>query len=290
MHNIPTLGRPQYSPDWDFFQKYGRAAIQLSPVLILFAMSQALVWLKDIDPMIKIYFIVGGFGITALWMILDIFTDKSDFATFLDIQNHIDAIDRVAQQTIYDGLQDIKLIDDSELEGGDSEKVVLYVINSLVFRALTPSVYQNHHGKELVNSGSSDKYIERKKKLVHKMFSGANAGYKQLVANRCGGHVDFEQAVDSVVCRWIRDDVVPAVRNACEQKIVYYNILKARKDLSCMFKSKTQERIVKNMLYINALNGLSLRSDITFRSRIILPANAVQAAPKKQCDTGTYQI
>jgi len=282
MFHTTPLGRPPHTSEGDFFHKYGKAAIQLSPVLILFAMSQALVWLKDIDPMIKIYFIVGGFGITALWMILDIFTDKSDLATFLDVQNHIEAIDRVAQQTIYDGLQDIKLIDDSELEGDDSERVVLYVINSLVFRALTPSVYQNHHGKELVDSGSSDKYIERKKKLVQKMFSGANAGYKQLVANRLNGQANFDQAVDSAVCRWIRDDVVPAVRNACEQKIVYYNILKARKDLSCMFKSKTQERIVKNMLYINALNGLSLRSDIALRSRIILPANAAEA-----CNGGT---
>ncbi|MCL2711279.1 MAG: hypothetical protein FWE95_10400, partial [Planctomycetaceae bacterium] len=183
MFHMPTLGRPQHTPEWDFFHKYGKAAIQLSPVIILFAMSQALVWLKDIDPMIKIYFVVGGFGITALWMILDIFTDKSDLATFLDIQNHIEAIDRVAQQTIYDGLQDVKLIDDSELESNDGERVVRYVINSLAYRALTPSVYQNHHGKELV-TGSVDDYIERKKKLVCRMFSGANAGYKQLVSNR----------------------------------------------------------------------------------------------------------
>lgn len=276
-------GRPHTS-EWDIFQKYGKAVIQLSPVLILFAMSQALVLLKDVDPMIKIYFVVGGFGITALWMILDIFTDKSDFATFLDIQNHIDAIDRVAQQTIYDGLQDVKLIDDSELESNDNERVVRYVINSLAYRALTPSVYQNHHGKELV-IGTVDNYIERKKKLVCRMFSDTNAGYRQLVINRLPGTATFEQAVDSMVCRWIRDDVVPAVRNACEQKIVYYNNLMTRRDLSYMFKSKTQERITKNMQYIAAMNELSLRSDIALRSRIIISAEAVDAG-----NAGAYQI
>ena len=284
MLNVPSLGRPPHTPEWDIFQKYGKAAIQLSPVLILFAMSQALVWLKDIDPMIKIYFIVGGFSITALWMILDIFTDKSDLATFLDIQNHIESIDRVAQQTIYDGLQDAKLIDDSELESDDNERVVRYVINSLAYRALTPSVYQNHHGKELV-AGPVDLYIERKKKLVFRMFSGANAGYKQLVVNRLHGATSFEQAVDSMVCRWIRDDVVPAVRQACEQKIIHYNRLIARKDLSYMFKSKTQERIAKNMRYIASMNELALRSDIAFRSRIILSVDAVEAG-----NAGTYQI
>ena len=245
--NHVTVSTRAHTPEWDSLCKYGKAAMQLSPVVILYVMSQTLVVLKDVDPVIKIYFVVGGFGITALWMILDIFTDKSDLATFLDIQNHIDTIDRVAQQTIYDGLQDAKLIDDSELES-DNERVVRYVINSLAYRALTPSVYQNHHGKELV-AGTVDHYIERKKKLVYRMFSGANAGYKQLVVNRLHGATSFEQAVDSMVCRWIRDDVVPAVRQACEQKIIHYNRLMARKDLSTMFKSKTQERIAKNMRY-----------------------------------------
>ena len=264
-----THSRRQQPYELPFGVGYGKAALQLSPAIIVFAMAHAIASLKDVDPVVKIYFVLGGFLITALWMILDRHKDKSDFTVNTDVQNQIEAIDRDMQEAIYDSLHDLRIIDDTCTDASDEEKIVRCTINNLIFRGLISSIFQNHYGKEIADAGNN--YVEKKKKRIYRLFSGSNAGYKQLLTSRLPAGVTFEQAVDSVVSHWVLDHIIPAVLNACEEKINYYIDLIKRGDLSTTFKAKTQERIDKNRRYIAAAQELQ-QSSLSMRSRVLSSA------------------
>ena len=260
--------------------KYGRTLGHIAPIAVLYVISQALVRMQDVDPQHTVWFVVAGVLMTTLWVAMDVLANKRDFAVFLDIHNNIEPIDRVTQARMYEGLQDTKFLEEDGLFTDDLSKVMCSTVNSMAFRAISPSVYQNHHCRELVGiipggeplpafESPGEVFIARKKRMVYRMFEVADSRYQQFAASHLVHPQTFETLVDSFVCRWIKNEVIPALRTACEQKIVFYRSLCSRPGISREFKRRVHEWITKNKDYLDALSALYLQSDIALRSSTV---------------------
>ena len=240
-------------------KKAGIVTGKLAPIVLMFIAAEA--WaLKTGNSDIQTLLVFMGIGtfLTFILLIFDMLASQSDFAVFLDVHGNIEPIDRDAQTEIYEGLQQIKFVEETT---GSEIDLAVRTVNDIAIAALTPSAYHNHHGKELVDSGY-EMYIDRKKKAVHRAFSRSPMGYMQIASDMSPDH-SFDTAVDVFVRKWIHEEVIPAVKNACKLKIEYYQrIISTKKGISRGFKAKVQEWLSKNEGYIKALDELYAQNRI----------------------------
>ena len=221
------------------------------------------------------YAIVGG-GVTALamWLIFDSFRNRSDVNAGSDIQSIIDMHDRQAQASILNGLQSIGIMEITS-NMSDSDLLAAQITNNRCFTALLPSIYQNHHARE-VGDNCYRNYIERKVSQIMTAFTGQNEGFG-LLAQGLLGDVPLEEAVRALVIKWMRDDVIPAIEQTCRAKILYYKSLENRRDVSFSFKRKAREKREKNEGYLIRIEEIQRESALLTKrlvhaSGIIPPA------------------
>ena len=252
--------------------KYLKMGAQLSPALVIGIGVEVLRYLKeiDIDKETTFYLICAGCLITCFWMLLDWLSssyDRKAEATMRDFNN---LTDKAAQKQIHIGLQGTKLLDDITGVTDNGERALRRSINEISRQALIPSVYHNHHCRELQKHGVQ-KYSSLKRQMVLRAFDGNDIVYRRLAEERLPKGMSFEMAVDEFVGCWLQDDVVPAVRDACEHKIEHYNSIESLRHISRGFRKEVQVHRKKNEEYVHLLSDLYIHSVTLRHSGIITP-------------------
>ena len=252
----------------DAYQKYFNVAQKALPIAVLWLMGDILNRIHAISEQAAIYFIICGFATTIVWMLLEMVSTNADSDVMMDLHDKLDAIDRSVQAQIYAGLQYIRFL--NEFVEAPDEMQRRVVINGIASRALVPSVFQNHHCRELGNPSSNRDYLWEKCRLVMQAFSNDryHLEYQQLVMNRLPKGVAFEAAVGSYVHSLLLEVIIPALITACDKKIAYYDSLLKRKSISRKLREEIKGWRAKNMGYIAAISELRMSSSLITSSMI----------------------
>ena len=255
----------QQEAQHDTWTKYGKLLNSSSPLVIVLLSSSVLTYIKDATIWHWLLFFITGIVLSIIQYLNEIRIQYSELDASRDLHDKLEPIDSKAQSQIYEGLLSMSLIDCTDPELDDVERLMRCRINDLAIYALTPSVYQNHHSRDIAEGGADD-YLEKKKKIVMNKFAQHYAEFRKHVVKRLPKGMTFEQAVDSFICLWVKDEVVPAIKDSCKKKIDYYTKLITVSYISRKFKSDVMEWRKKNIDYISKLDVLENRSDIILRS------------------------
>ena len=139
---------PNYTTEGneDMYQKYIRVFQKVLPIGLLWVMGETLNRLHAISETAVIYFIVGGFATTIVWMLLEMASTNADSGVMMDLNDKQDTIDRTVQAKIYAGLLQIRFVNEHVPNQEEIQQRV--VINGIAARALVPSVLQNHYSRK----------------------------------------------------------------------------------------------------------------------------------------------
>jgi len=232
------------------WQHYKEIIPKALPLFILYAVVEILKVASGLPESIVYHVMLFSTVIFVIYIIISVFC-KDDAQVLVDIFDTVDTIDRTVQAKIYEGLQTYKFID--EFVGDDLEMLARNKVNNIAIRALVPSVFQNHHCREIERLKGCKPYINIKSEITAISFrrDRHRAGYIQLVMDKLPDGLVFDEAVNAYVCRLFTIVIGPTLIWACSEKINYYNrILSERKNISSRFRLDTLSKIEKNKKYI----------------------------------------
>ena len=232
-------------------------------------MGETLNWLNAISETAVIYFIVGGFTTTIIWMLLEMASTNADSDVMMDLNDKQDTIDRTVQGKIYAGLQQIRFINEHVPNQEETQQRV--VINGIAAKALVPSVLQNHYSRKLGCPNANLDYLREKYNEVDAAFSNNHhhLEYRQMVVNRLPEGVTFSDAIASYVNNLLLKIIIPALLDSCEKKIGFYESLLRRGSISQKLRREIKSWLAKNVGYVSALTELRTSSHVLMYSSIM---------------------
>jgi hypothetical protein len=151
----------------------------------------------------------------------------------------------------------------TQLELLDTEKygtnATVEMINLISLQPLIHAASENHHCRELTAEGALG-YIKEKtdevwSKIQHYPDDTLNINYKN---------------VHAFVCYWIKNIVIPRVRESVSKKLEYYESLLLRDDIGNIVKKHINLWIAKNNKYQENIDELSFHTDINEQSTIFI--------------------
>ena len=137
------------------------------------------------------------------------------------------------------------------------------MINEIAKSALIPSVYRDHHCREITSYDDPMQYIRTKRDLVVDAFNlRHHEDYLQLVLNRLPAVITFEESVETYVANVFIDVVGPALIRCCETKIAYYDLMLHDGNMRRSIRDKAKHFKAKNEQYINCVQEICSHSMI----------------------------
>lgn len=131
------------------------------------------------------------------------------------------------------------------------------MINHAATLPLIYAAYENHHTRELSDSGASS-YIKEKAYDVREAVKLWRAEMPWL----------DNGLVNAYIGLWIQEAVVPHVTHACKEKIAYYKSMLERQDIVESMQDLLKTWIEKNEKYLKSLEELEKQSDNYLQSSI----------------------
>jgi hypothetical protein len=258
----------------DVYQKYIRVFQKVLPIGLLWVMGETLNRLNAISETAVIYFIVGGFTTTIVWMLLEMASTNADSDVMMDLNDKQDTIDRTVQGKIYAGLQQIRFINEHVPDQGEMQQRM--VINGIAAKALVSSVFQNHYSRKLGCSDTNLDYLKDKCHDVETAFSDSHHHfeYRKMVVNRLPEGVTFTDAIASYVNNLLLKVIIPALLDSCEKKIGFYESLLRRGSISRKLRREIKSWLSKNMGYVSVLTDLRTTSCVLLYSKIMREAGS----------------
>jgi len=238
-------------------------------------MGETLNRLHAISETAVIYFIVGGFATTIVWMLLEMASTNADSDVMMDLNDKQDTIDRTVQAKIYAGLQQIRFVNEHVPNHEEIQQRV--VINGIAARALFPSVLQNHYSRKLGCPVTNMDFLQEKYNDVDNAFSNNryHLEYRQLIINRLPEGVSFTDAVASYVNSLLLKIIIPALLDSCKKKIDYYESLLRRGSISRKLRKEIKSWQSKNRGYIAVLTDLRTSHHVLSYSEIVREAENI---------------
>jgi len=169
-------------------------------------------------------------------------------------EKRIDSSARKSMRKLTTGLT---ILDPKEY--GMSEEVML--VNRDAKMPLLYAVYENHHTEELAAKDGIEGYIADKVHDVVAALRTWKQTYPQLT----------DDLIECYVCRWIKKIVVPNLLRTCFDRIIYYQQLLDRNDVSQPLKEVIAARQIEHRGFIKHIEELSARSGIQDISTVIAP-------------------
>ena len=166
----------------------------------------------------------------------------------LEIAGRLERIDSDTRRAIRKKTTELELLDTKK--HGTSFEVL--AVNMVANQPLVHSAYENHHTRELKKALGADQYIG----VVAIEIWKAVKQWKSDVLDL------NEKMVEDYACRWVQTAIIPKVKAACEEKLIYYGHLLARNDISESIKIHIRSWISKNKEYLEDLTELDGRSRI----------------------------
>jgi len=144
----------------------------------------------------------------------------------------------------------------------DPEKVGMtfevMLANHKAYIVLLCATYENHHTRKLDKKNGVELYIMDK---VNDIANATNVWRHKIPTLN-------DSLIESYVCYWIKNVLIPHLRNACCEKIEFYNRLLARKSISNSLREEIQAWLTKNERYLLRIDELEESSGIRNRSSI----------------------
>jgi len=230
--------------------------IRALPILILGALACLLFVRHENNTDVVLFLFGSGILIAVLWTYFDSRTKHKEIDTAFDLHDHIEYLDRIAANEIIDGLNQVKFVE-PYVPGEPTDTIRMRaMINEIARAALIPSVYCDHHCREITSYDDPMQYIRTKRDLVVDAFNLAHhEDYLQLVLNRLPATVSFEESVESFISNLFVDVVGPALIRCCETKIAYYELVLKDLTMSRSIREKAKHFKAKNEQYIHSLRN-----------------------------------
>ena len=247
------MGDIKITTSWD---QYKEVVPKVLPLVFFYGIVEILKAAAHLPESLVYHVLLFGSVIFIVYFVVTVFS-KADNQIWKGATDMIDhTIDKTVQAKIYDGLQTYRFVD--EFVEDEVDMLARARINDVAVRALVPTVYQNHHCREIKKMKGAANYLDAKSTLVVNAFKRDKSRVSciQFVINKLPKGVTFEEAVNAYVYRLFHEVFGPTLRWACEEKIVYYKEILKRKDLSNGFREETRYRIKKNEEYILLLEEL----------------------------------
>jgi hypothetical protein len=180
----------------------------------------------------------------------------NDVQVWSSIGDRIRDIDLNTCKSIRKGTERLKILNPEK--HGISAEVML--VNREATQPLTSAAYENHHTRELADGGS-DVYIAHK---THEVFGAVRVWQQQFPELT-------EERSHCFACLWVKKILIPNLRRACIEKVIFYKRQSARKEISKTIRDILIQCLEKNERYIQCIDALSEHSDIKSKSGIFNP-------------------
>jgi len=243
------------------YDKYREITPKVVILLIIWGVSEVAHSFSRLSDVAMMYVLIISACIVGLWLFIE-YIGKADNIVWAEANEAIKGIDKATQTRIYEGIQDIKFID--EFVDDESEMLRRSKINSVALGALTPSIYHNQHCRRIkeTSTDSSDRnngsgYLRYKQNLVIRAFNknAQRSKYMKMISRRLSKGT-FDDLVKSYIHNLFINIVGPVLYESCRTKIRYYSEILTRKDLSRTFRKITQSKIDKNNEYLIILHDM----------------------------------
>ena len=240
---------------WEYFCVH--IGIRVLPILILGVVVCLLFVRRDNNVDVICYLIVSSILITVVWIFFDSRKNYKEIDFTFDLHDHIESLDRNNARDIIEGLSRVKLVE-PYFPGEPTDTIRMRaMINEIARTALIPSIYQDHHFREIMSYDDPMQYVKTKRDLVVDAFNlGHHEDYLQLVLNRLPANVTFEESVESYISNLFVDVIAPALIRCCETKIAYYELVLHDQDMCRSIREKAKQFKAKNEYYINYVRDI----------------------------------
>ena len=247
--------------------------LRTSPILIVGGVAYLLFIRHEISADAFFYLIVSSVVIAGLWILVDHLINNKEIDRAFELHDHVEHQDKIAANEIVEGLHRVKFVE-SFVPGEPTDFIQMRaMINEIAREALIPSIYCDHHCREIMDYEDPMQYIRTKRDLVVDVFNlGHHEDYMQLVLNRLPISMSFEEAVESYISDLVVDVISPALIRCCETKIVYYQSVIRDWSMSRFIRGKAKHFKEKNKTYIRHIQEICncsaiIGSAITSRER-----------------------
>ena len=237
--------------------------VRVSPVLILGGLAFLLFVFQEISA--NAFFCVIGSSIlvVVVWIICDGRINYKEIDIAFDLHDHIENLDRINAGEMIEGLNRIKFVE-PYIPGEPIDTIRMRaMINEIARSALIPSIYRDHHCREIMSYENPMQYIRTKRDLVVEAFNlGHHEDYLQLVINRLPVAVSLEESIESYISNLFVDVFAPSLIRCCETKIAYYELVLKDRTMSRSIREKAKLFKAKNEEYIVNVREICNRSSV----------------------------
>jgi len=177
----------------------------------------------------------------------------NDVAVWCGFTDDIKHIDSTAQNSIARATTGLEIIDPESYDMSDSALLMNYAAN----QPLLCATYANDHTRKIV-ADRGRAYLADKTNDVAKAIKPHKNKFPGLDYDRAEAHV----------CQWFKKIVIPHVRKACLEKMEMYQTLMDDSKVNRSLKEIFSDRLQRNKTYIDCINALDGREDISEKSAI----------------------
>jgi len=218
---------------------------------------------------ISLAVIIGSLSMVAMTLIL-VLRDKisgvhvsrtgveirtNDIPTWSQAVDKIEQIDSATRKAIRKATTGLMIIDPEK--HGMSPEAMLAIREAN--QPLIYAAYENHHTREL--DADADVYLADKAYDILAAIRIWKKHFPELTEERCA----------AFACYWFKKILIPILRRACIEKVAYYTSQIEQGDASHSVKEILTGCRKKNEDYIQCIDKLSARPDISEKSSIFYP-------------------
>jgi len=252
--------------------QWGNVLAKTSPIAILFGVSLIIDSIGKIDNQSTVvYCLLAGTIITLVWLAIDQLWNKEDNFVLMELCNKGRDIDAEVQSAISDGLTSCRLLSEF-VAGEDVETLQAHtIINSIAYKAFVPSIYKNHHCKDMAKCKDIKEHFDKKSREILKVFN-ANSyhiNFLNILKKQLPASVTVPTAIESYTYNVYYEIILPALLVACTDKINYYKSLIKRGTISRRLVALLNDRITRNEGYIEMIEQAIRSSTIVHKSAIL---------------------
>jgi hypothetical protein len=178
-----------------------------------------------------------------------------DSPTWSQTVDKIEQIDRGTCKAIRKATTGLMILDPEKY--GMSPEAILIIREAN--QPLIYAAYENHHTREL--DVDADVYLADKTYDILAAVRIWKKHFPELTEEHCEAHAYY----------WFKKILIPILRRACVEKVVYYHSQIEQSDVSYAVKAILTRCCKKNEEYIKCIDRLAARPDITEKSSIFYP-------------------
>ena len=167
----------------------------------------------------------------------------------------IDQIDADTCKSIRKATTGLMIIDPETYKMSAEAMLAIHWANA----PLVYATYENHHTRALLTD--ADAYLADKAKDISVSVQILKKHFTELSDERC----------NALACHWLREILLPNLRRACTNKVLYYKSQMNLSGVSKTIKEALTECLTKNEDYLRCIDILAVRPDIATKSSKFYP-------------------